>query len=91
MLRLTFFLAGFLSLFNVYLSDSVILQILSTICAVFTIGVAFTWPEPLPPPPPPDLWSEAPSAKEREMRLCSNCGKSVDFEWSMCPYCSKKV
>ena len=48
-------------------------------------------PEPLPPPPPPDLWSDAPEAKEREMKTCSSCGKAVDQKWSMCPYCSKRV
>jgi RNA polymerase subunit RPABC4/transcription elongation factor Spt4 len=37
------------------------------------------------------LWSEAPKTKEREMKICSNCGKAVDQKWSMCPYCSKKV
>ena len=29
--------------------------------------------------------------KEREMKVCSHCGKAVDKKWSMCPYCSKKV
>jgi len=91
MLRLTFFLCGILASINFYLADSLIVQIISIIGLLFGLGIAISWPEPLPPPPPPDLWSEAPDSKERDMKLCSNCGKAVDQKWSMCPYCSKKV
>ena len=61
------------------------------ICLLISLGISVFWPDPLPPPPAPDLWSEAPESKERDMKLCSNCGKAVDQKWSMCPYCSKKV
>ena len=91
MLRLTFFLYGILASINIYLADSLTVQILSILGILFGLGIAISWPEPLPPPPPPDLWSEAPDDKERDMKLCSNCGKAVDRKWSMCPYCSKKV
>ena len=91
MLRETFFLAGLLAILNLYLTETAVVQVLSILCALFSLAVATVWPEPLPPPPPSDLWSEAPETKEREMKNCSNCGKSVDLKWSMCPYCSKKV
>ena len=91
MLRLTFFLCGILASINFYLADSLIVQIISIIGLLFGLGIAISWPEPLPPPPFPDLWSEAPDSKKRDMKLCSNCGKAVDQKWSMCPYCSKKV
>ena len=91
MLRLTFFLYGILACINFYLADSLTVQIISILGILFGLGIAISWPEPLPPPPPPDLWSEAPDDKERDMKLCSSCGKAVDRKWSMCPYCSKKV
>ena len=91
MLRITFFISGILSSINFYLTDSIIIQIVSIICLLVSLGIAIIWPEPLPPPPSPNLWSEAPESKERDMQLCSNCGKAVDQKWSMCPYCSKKV
>ena len=91
MLRLTFLISGILASVNFYFTGSIIVQILSIICLLVGLGIAIFWPEPLPPPPSPDLWSKAPETKERDMELCSNCGKAVDQKWSMCPYCSKKV
>ena len=91
MLRITFLLAGLISILNLYLTEIFVVQILSAICIILSLAIAGVWPDPLPPPPPSDLWSEAPEGKEREMKHCSNCGKSVDQKWSMCPYCSKKV
>jgi hypothetical protein len=91
MLRVTFFLAGLLAVLNLYLTEQTIVQVVSVLCILISLGVATVWPEPLPPPPTSDLWSEAPETKEREMKQCSNCGKAVDQKWSMCPYCSKKV
>ncbi len=91
MLRLTFFLAGFLAVLDFYLAESTPVQVVSVLCVIVTLGVALLWPDPLPLPPSLDLWSEAPETKEREMKHCSNCGKTVDQKWSMCPYCSKKV
>ncbi len=91
MLRLTFLISGILASINFYFTESIIVQILSIICLLIGLSMAIFWPEPLPPPPSPDLWSKAPETKERDMKLCSNCGKAVDQKWSMCPYCSKKV
>jgi|TARA_B100001146_G_C16037416_1_gene372065 hypothetical protein len=91
MLRLTFLISGILASVNFYFTGSIIVQILSIICLLVGLGVAIFWPEPLPPPPSLDLWSKAPEIKERDMKLCSNCGKAVDQKWSMCPYCSKRV
>ena len=91
MLRVTFFLAGLLAVLNLYLTEQTIVQVVSVLCILISLGVATVWPEPLPPPPPSDLWSEALKTKEREIKQCSNCGKAVDQKWSMCPYCSKKV
>ncbi|MCH2380983.1 MAG: hypothetical protein MK228_05655 [Nitrososphaerales archaeon] len=80
-----------LSVINLLFTELLIVQVLLGTCLVLSLGIAITWPEPLPPPPPSDLWSDAPETKEREMKICSNCGKAVDQKWSMCPYCSKKV
>jgi len=91
MLRITFLISGILASINFYFTESIIVQILSIICLLISLGISVFWPDPLPPPPAPDLWSEAPESKERDMKLCSNCGKAVDQNWSMCPYCSKKV
>ena len=91
MLRITFLISGILASINFYFTESIIVQILSIICLLISLGISVFWLDPLPPPPAPDLWSEAPESKERDMKLCSNCGKAVDQKWSMCPYCSKKV
>tara|TARA_B100000686_G_scaffold25404_1_gene24519 strand:+ start:1303 stop:1578 length:276 start_codon:yes stop_codon:yes gene_type:complete len=91
MLRITFFLAGTLAILNLYFTEELLVQLLSVICIILSLAIVGVWPDPLPPPPPSNLWSDAPEAKEREMKHCSNCGKSVDQKWSMCPYCSKKV
>ncbi len=91
MLRQTFILVSFLSALNLYLAESFELQFISGLVLLISLGISVIWPEPLPPPPSMDLWSEAPDEKEREMKICSNCGKAVDQKWSMCPYCSKKV
>ena len=91
MLRYSFLAISILSASNFLFTDVIVVQALLGICLVVSLGIAIIWPEPLPPPPSPDLWSEAPETKEREMKICSNCGKAVDQKWSMCPYCSKKV
>jgi len=91
MLRYSFLAVSILSALNFLLTDVFVVQVILGICLVVSLGIAIIWPEPLPPPPSPDLWSEAPKTKEREMKICSNCGKAVDQKWSMCPYCSKKV
>ena len=91
MLRQTFFLASFLGALNLYFAEDIVLQILSGVLFLFSLGISVIWPEPLPPPPPANLWSEAPDKKEREMKTCSSCGKAVDLKWTMCPYCSKRV
>jgi hypothetical protein len=91
MLRYLFVVISLISAINFILTDELVVQALLIICLVVSLGIAIIWPEPLPPPPSMDLWSEAPDAKEREMKVCSNCGKAVDQKWSMCPYCSKKV
>ena len=91
MLRYSFLAISILSALNFLLTDIFVVQALLGICLVVSLGITITWPESLPPPPSPDLWSEAPETKEREMKICSNCGKAVDQKWSMCPYCSKKV
>ena len=91
MLRYSFLAISILSVINLLFTELLIVQVLLGICLVQSLGIAITWPEPLPPPPPSDLWSDAPETKEREMKICSNCGKAVDQKWSMCPYCSKKV
>ena len=91
MLRYSFLAISILSVINLLLTELLIVQVLLGICLVLSLGIAITWPDPLPPPPPSDLWSDAPASKEREMKICSNCGKAVDQKWSMCPYCSKKV
>ncbi|RZD35874.1 MAG: hypothetical protein CXT75_07355 [Methanobacteriota archaeon] len=91
MLRYSFLATSILSALNFLLTDVFVVQVILGICLVVSLGIAIIWPEPLPPPPSPDLWSEAPKTKEREMKICSNCGKAVDQKWSMCPYCSKKV
>ena len=91
MLRYSFLVISILSVINLLFTELLMVQVLLGICLVLSLGIAITWPEPLPPPPPSDLWSDAPETKEREMKICSNCGKAVDQKWSMCPYCSKKV
>ena len=91
MLRYSFLAISILSVINLLFTELLIVQVLLGTCLVLSLGIAITWPEPLPPPPPSDLWSDAPETKEREMKICSNCGKAVDQKWSMCPYCSKKV
>ena len=91
MLRYSFLAISILSVINLLFTELLMVQVLLGICFVLSLGIAITWPEPLPPPPPSDLWSDAPETKEREMKICSNCGKAVDQKWSMCPYCSKKV
>ncbi len=91
MLRYSFVAFSIISAINFLLTDEIIVQALLIISLVASLGIAIIWPEPLPPPPSMDLWSEAPDEKEREMKVCSNCGKAVDQKWSMCPYCSKKV
>ena len=91
MLRYSFLAISILSVFNLLFTELLIVQVLLGICLVLSLGIAITWPEPLPPPPPSDLWSDAPETKERAMKICSSCGKAVDQKWSMCPYCSKKV
>jgi len=91
MLRYSFAVLSLISVINFFLTDELLVQALLMICLVASLSIAIVWPEPLPPPPSMDLWSEAPDEKEREMKICSNCGKAVDQKWSMCPYCSKKV
>ena len=91
MLRYSFLAISILSALNFLFTEVIIVQALLGICLVVCLGIAIIWPEPLPPPPPSDLWSDAPETKEREMKICSSCGKAVDQKWSMCPYCSKKV
>ena len=91
MLRYSFLAISILSASNFLFTDVIIVQALLGICFVVSLGIAIIWPDPLPPPPPSDLWSDAPETKEREMKICSSCGKAVDQKWSMCPYCSKKV
>ena len=91
MLRYSFLAISILSALNFLFTDVIIVQALLGICLVVSLGIAIIWPDPLPPPPPSDLWSDAPETKEREMKICSSCGKAVDQKWSMCPYCSKKV
>ena len=91
MLRYSFLAISLLSALNFLFTDVIIVQALLGICFVVSLGIAIIWPDPLPPPPPSDLWSDAPETKEREMKICSSCGKAVDQKWSMCPYCSKKV
>tara|TARA_B100001750_G_C14942983_1_gene319763 strand:- start:122 stop:397 length:276 start_codon:yes stop_codon:yes gene_type:complete len=91
MLRYSFIALSLLSVINFVLTEELVVQVLLIVCLVVSLGIAIIWPEPLPPPPSMDLWSEAPDEKEREMKICSNCGKAVDQKWSMCPYCSKKV
>ena len=91
MLRYLFIAISVISTFNFVLTEEILVQALLIINIVVSLGIAIIWPEPLPPPPSMDLWSEAPDEKEREMKICSNCGKAVDQKWSMCPYCSKKV
>jgi|TARA_B100001250_G_scaffold188134_1_gene161642 hypothetical protein len=91
MLRYSFLAICAISVINFFLTEELLVQALLIMCLVASLGIAIIWPEPLPPPPSMDLWSEAPDEKEREMKICSNCGKAVDQKWSMCPYCSKKV
>ena len=91
MLRYSFLAISILSALNFLFTEVIIVQALLGICLVVSLGIAIIWPEPLPPPPPSDLWSDVPETKEREMKICSSCGKAVDQKWSMCPYCSKKV
>ena len=91
MLRYSFVVISIISALNFLLTDELFVQALLIICLVASLGIATIWPEPLPPPPSMDLWSEAPDEKEREMKVCSNCGKAVDQKWTMCPYCSKTV
>ena len=91
MLRYSFLAISILSALNFLFTEVIIVQALLGICLVVSLGIAIIWPDPLPPPPPSDLWSDAPKTKEREMKICSSCGKAVDQKWSMCPYCSKKV
>jgi len=91
MLRYSFLAISILSALNFLFTEVIIVQALLGICFVVSLGIAIIWPDPLPPPPPSDLWSDAPETKEREMKICSSCGKAVDQKWSMCPYCSKKV
>ena len=91
MLRYSFLAISILSVINLLFTELLIVQVLLGFCLVLSLGIAITWPEPLPPPPPSDLWSDAPETKERAMKICSSCGKTVDQKWSMCPYCSKKV
>ena len=91
MLRYLFIAISVISTINLVLTEEILVQALLIINIVVSLGIAIIWPEPLPPPPSMDLWSEAPDEKEREMKICSNCGKAVDQKWSMCPYCSKKV
>ena len=38
--------------------------------------------EPLPPPPPPDLVSTA---------VCPSCGRQVQADFVVCPYCGKPM
>jgi len=91
MLRYSFLAISILSALNFLFTEVIIVQALLGICLVVSLGITIIWPDPLPPPPPSDLWSDAPETKEREMKICSSCGKAVDQKWSMCPYCSKKV
>ena len=64
MLRQTFFLASFLGALNLYYAEDLVLQILSGVLLLFSLGISVIWPEPLPPPPPTNLWSEAPEKKK---------------------------
>ena len=91
MLRYSFLGISIISAINFLLTDELLVQLLLAICLL--AGSHRTTPKrlSLPPPPSMDLWSEAPDEKEREMKVCSHCGKAVDKKWSMCPYCSKKV
>ena len=91
MLRYSFVAISIISGINFVLTEELLVQVLLIICVIASLGIATIWPDPLPPPPSMDLWSDAPDEKEREMKICSNCGKAVDQKWSMCPYCSKKV
>ena len=91
MLRYSFLAISILSALNFLFTEVIIVQAFLGICLVVSLGITIIWPDPLPPPPPSDLWSDAPETKEREMKICSSCGKAVDQKWSMCPYCSKKV
>jgi len=91
MFRYSFLAISAISAINFALTEELLVQALLIICLVASLAIGIIWPEPLPPPPSMDLWSEAPDEKEREMKICSNCGKAVDQKWSMCPYCSKKV
>ena len=85
MLRYSFLAISILSALNFLFTDVIIVQALLGICFVVSLGIAIIWPDPLPPPPPSDLWSDAPETKEREMKICSSCGKAVDQKWSICP------
>ena len=48
MLRLTFFLAGFLAVLDFYLAESTPVQVVSVLCVIVTLGVALLWPDSAP-------------------------------------------
>ena len=76
---------------NAFLATSQIIFYLSIVEGVFASICAMRLPTPLPTPPSPDMWKDMPKAKDRESKNCKHCGKVVDDNWTMCPYCSKRI
>ena len=76
---------------NAFLATSQIIFYLSIVEGVFASICAIRLPTPLPPPPSSDMWKDMPKAKDRESKNCKHCGKVVDDNWTMCPYCSKRI
>tara|TARA_B100000029_G_scaffold469899_1_gene508229 strand:- start:1642 stop:1941 length:300 start_codon:yes stop_codon:yes gene_type:complete len=76
---------------NAFLATSQIIFYLSIVEGVFALLFSIRLPTPLPPPPSLDVWKDMPKAKDRESKNCSHCGKAVDDNWTMCPYCSKRI
>ena len=90
-IRLGCVVLALLFFLNAFLATSKIIVYLALAEGVFAIIMSIRLPTPLPPPPSPEVWKDMPKAKERESKNCKSCGKAVDSEWTMCPYCSKKI
>lgn len=91
LLRASFGICGILALVDTLLAQTALVEYLAYLVALAAFGLAAWWPDPLPPPPVPGQWSSPSEGRERTQAECSGCGREVDTDWSMCPYCSTRL
>jgi len=91
LLRASFGICGILALVDTLLAQTALVEYLAYLVALAAFGLATWWPDPLPPPPAPGQWSSPSAERERTQAECSGCGREVDADWSMCPYCSTRL